>query len=1103
LLRLIYRLSETPPEHQPSEGYMQLPSSGCRQKFLSLFLLFLLAALTASGQYAPNRYALILEDPPVAARFSAVSGLRNPAAENYRLELETRRMALEAELRSRRIPMVAAAGTLVNAVFVTAAEDRLFELRNLPGVRAVLPVRRYRRSLNRAVDLVRVSQAWNVLGGAASSGFGQKIAILDTGIDNTHPAFNDEALAPPPGYPICSGDDCNFTNNKIIVARSYVRMLAAGTSPSNPAADSRPDDYSPRDREGHGTAVASIAAASGSTGPISFRGVAPKAWIGNYKIYGTPGVNDFTTDDVIIQALEDAIRDGMDIISFSTGGPAFTGALDAGEACGLPAGVPCDLAAAAFENAARVGIIIVAAAGNEGNDGLFSPTYGSLASPAGAPSVIAVGASSNSHYFLPTVSLADDDAPSALKGIETRTGDAYIPYGAIKAPLRDVAALDGTGLACSKLPEYSLLGSFALILRGECLFSQKVANAEAAGAAGVIFYMADDSPLVSPGGLGSSWTPAAMISNAAGVALKAYLAEHPEAQVILDPNGAELDYPYPDELAGFSSRGPAQGDASLKPELVAPGTYIYTAGQNYDLNGFLFSESRYVAANGTSFATPLVAGAAALLRQQHPDFTADQVRSALVNTASAEVATDETGSRVDVRGVGAGKINAEAALKTTVTVSPATLSFGELRAGSLPLSRQLQITNVSSGAVSLTISVTATVASLGTNLSLSSTQISLLPGATSTLTVTLSGAMPSAGAYSGSIVLQGSGFSLRVPYLYLVASNTAANLIPLAGSSFDGTVGQPIPTGIIAFKAVDANGLPVRNLPVTWSASGGRFTSLSSATDNYGVAFARPVLGLTPGIYTYTAQTGGLSITFRGYARSVPAISAVVNAASFEPGAPVAPGSYVSIFGANLSDTTRANAQARLPLAIDYVNVSFDVPSAGLSLPGRLTYISPTQINAQVPWELAGFSEVQVKVIISETYGNVVKLPLADYAPAFFEIPGGTAAALDENNQVITSSNPAQRGKKAQFFLNGLGPVTNRPASGEPAPLNPLAETINKPVVTIAGRQLTPDWSGLTPTLHGLYQINVTLPEDLPAGNLPVTVTIGGKTSKSSILPVK
>src|SRR6185503_14898732 len=123
------------------------------------------------------------------------------------------------------------------------------------------------------------------------------------------------------GYPRCSGDDCAFTNNKVIVARSYVRQLAAGSAPLNPAADSRPDDYSPRDRVGHGTAVASTAAGFSNTGLVTFSGVAPKAYLGNYKIYGSPEVNDFTTEDVIIQALEDAMKDGMDIVSFSSGAP--------------------------------------------------------------------------------------------------------------------------------------------------------------------------------------------------------------------------------------------------------------------------------------------------------------------------------------------------------------------------------------------------------------------------------------------------------------------------------------------------------------------------------------------------------------------------------------------------------------------------------------------------------------------------------------------------------------------------------------------------------------------------------------------------------------
>jgi uncharacterized protein (TIGR03437 family) len=95
-------------------------------------------------------------------------------------------------------------------------------------------------------------------------------------------------------------------------------------------------------------------------------------------------------------------------------------------------------------------------------------------------------------------------------------------------------------------------------------------------------------------------------------------------------------------------------------------------------------------------------------------------------------------------------------------------------------------------------------------------------------------------------------------------------------------------------------------------------------------------------------------------------------------------------------------------------------------------------------------------------------------------------------------------GQVVQLFANGLGPVTNQPASGEPALAAPLAETTTRPVVTIGGRDARVEWSGLTPTLAGLYQINVIVPADLSPGIHPITVSIGGKTSTRSLnFPVK
>ena len=101
----------------------------------------------------------------------------------------------------------------------------------------------------------------------------------------------------------------NYTNKKVIVARSYVPMIAAGSNPANPAADSSPDDYSARDRDGHGSAVAAAAAGvQNNAGSVPFSGMAPKAYLGSYKIYGSPGVGFGPPEIVLIKALDDAVE---------------------------------------------------------------------------------------------------------------------------------------------------------------------------------------------------------------------------------------------------------------------------------------------------------------------------------------------------------------------------------------------------------------------------------------------------------------------------------------------------------------------------------------------------------------------------------------------------------------------------------------------------------------------------------------------------------------------------------------------------------------------------------------------------------------------------
>jgi len=294
----------------------------------------------------------------------------------------------------------------------------------------------------------------------------------------------------------------------------------------------------------------------------------------------------------------------------------------------------------------------------------------------------------------------------------------------------------------------------------------------------------------------------------------------------------------------------------------------------------------------------------------------------------------------------------------------------------------------------------------------------------------------------------------------------------------------------------------VTGLGTTFSVTygNGQLLNRTTRTDNYGVGYAELVLGSTPGTNVYTASSGGLSTSFTATGRLQPTIApyGAVNGASYSQS--VAPGSYISIFGVALADTAGAYSTPYLPVSINNVSVSFD--AANVSAPGHLVYVSPGQVNVQVPWELAGAAAVQMKVSVSDTSGLVYNLPLVTYSPAFFEI-GGIVAARDQNYNVITQTNPVAQGQVVQLYANGLGPVTNQPASGDPTPLNTLATVTGAPVtVTIGGIQANVLFAGLSPGSVGLYQVNAVVP-NTGAGLQNVVVSVNGVSSPTSILPVK
>jgi hypothetical protein len=912
------------------------------------FIILLLAMSGWSLLFARARfedYALVLRDEPVAARIRARKELQSAPARRQAQVVATAQTRLRTDLARRGIAITGSVRILANAVFVRVPVERAAELRSLAGVKFVQRLPRMHRHLDQAVQLMGIPDAWNTVGGVVNAGAGVKIGILDTGIDQTHAAFQDPGLSAPAGFP---KGDASFTNNKVIVARSYVAPLALGNGTPQ---DTRPDDLSARDRSGHGTAVAMIAAGEQNAGPLAtITGIAPKAWLGNYKVFGSPGVNDFTSDPVVMQALEDAFTDGMDIVVMPFGTqpvyPAF--AQDCGGVCDQR-----DFAIEqAVQNAINNGMTVVISAGNDGNVGSVQPTQNTIHTPGLVPAAITVGATSNVRFVYATVQAGGNNLTALF-------GDAPPPAQPLTAPLRDAAQ------ACTSLPAHSLDGAIALIQRGNCDYNVKVNNTQAAGAVGAVVYQPAGNDMPEPMlGLTATGIPAVMVANTDGNTLESLIQASPDPPVTIDPT-PQSQTAVANVVAAYSSRGPAIGTSAIKPDLVATGAGIYTATESSDPNGDLYNATGYTGVSGTTFAAPMVAGAAALVKQQNGGFSPGQIKSALVNTATQDV-TGSSGA-AHVTGMGAGKLNAAVAVSAGATVEPATLSFGAITA--LPVSLTLTLTNTSGAAV--TFNLSADSAAIG----LSQSSVTLNPGEARQISAQLTGSRPAPGSYEGFVTISGAGTTLKVPYLYLVGDGVPYNIFPVAQGSF---IGAPNDTDwLIAFKLIDRYGVPVTSYPVTFHivSGGGKITQGDPTTDKTGIAGAFVNLGPQPGDQIFNATAGGLTVEFDGYAHPLPVVSGVVDATTGQAGQGLKPGSTATITGRFLSDATKSTDPASPVIQLAGVTVSFDAP--GISMPGLLSSVSSGQITVQIPAALAGQQSAQMKVSIGAISSNIVSVPLA------------------------------------------------------------------------------------------------------------------------------
>lgn len=504
-------------------------------------------------------------------------------------------------------------------------------LRAMPEVKRVTPDALLYTQLDQSVKYIQAPRVYGAVAELSQfddlregfEGQGMYLAVIDTGIDWTHPMFGGDPT--PPRLAVAPASASVPTNKKVV----YYLPLT---------------DLAAEDGFGHGTHVASTAAGylaqhpgadgiPGTADDIRLHGVAPQAKLMSYKVCSdikstvsqVQPVGGCASSDTMM-ALEDAMspftltgqaKPVPHVINLSLGG----------------SGGPDDATAVACSNAALAGATVVAAAGNSG------PNDGTTGSPAAGRHVISVGATTHPGNSAAAFKV---DVVGGLQGIhaELLDGSAGVPSN-----LQNNYVYCGVGDTPDQFPA-AVRGKIALIARGSTvdadtagtgLFVNKAAQAQAAGAVAAVIYNDVDGEL-SGVTVYASTIPVLGISKANGEYLKSVIGSSEVGAVSakqLKVSAAAAAFS--PEMAGFSSRGPVRGFGQVKPDVSAPGVAVLAAvppGSLLGAIGALEGTPNYAHVDGTSMASPHTAGAAVLVRQAHLDWTPDMVRTALINTST-------------------------------------------------------------------------------------------------------------------------------------------------------------------------------------------------------------------------------------------------------------------------------------------------------------------------------------------------------------------------------------------------------------------------------------------------------------------------------------
>lgn len=578
------------------------------------------------------------------------------------------------------------------------------------------------------------------------NGLGVKIAVIDTGIDASHP------------------DLFGFGPGSKVQGKNFVDRNSA-----------------PLDVNGHGTQVAGIVAADGQ-----LQGIAPKSTLYAYKVSND---GNAVSSDLIVEAIRQAIADRVDIINISLGVNRINHHIDA-----------------AVNDAAREGIVVVVAAGNDG------PERESIGSPGINPNAITVGATYNNRT-------------ASMVGTLKVNGEFFEAIPMIGTePLEEPIAASLAFGRYAKVSDFeagNFVGKVVLAERGSDVegetiyFSDKELNAANAGASALLVYNSMDGIFL--GELLHEFTasdytpqiPVLSISREDGLAIRE----------MLDGATAVLHvFNSPDFVAHFSSRGPVS-PFYTKPDMVAPGVFVNST----------FLDGGYSYTAGTSFATPHVSGAAALLLAKNPELTPEEIKSIIVTTT--DPISDEQGNFFPVEFAGSGRLNVTRAFDADLIVSPTMLTF-DITPRQNADTEKLALAGATISPEDLTVSV-------------------LVPGAFEAnyeitegeVVVTIRQVQNVTGAFSGRVLLVHDSVQYNVPFIIRAT---------------EGSVAVSDDTGTLSFE-VDAPGWSFAKIYII-SPSTGYWETASVTPDRSGLIMVHE-----PGKYWIEAKIVSGNRTYNAY----------------------------------------------------------------------------------------------------------------------------------------------------------------------------------------------------------------------------------------------